>query len=597
VAQGLLVDPLMNVRASVCRCGGIAGLLVVGACSPPALPLLLPEEEPRPKVTSPSEVQPVAASTRDATSAPIWTPTWPPLNTQLEHFELSFGEQTAAIVYDLRRGKEYAPGWFEARGVTYEVELRQRGDSARYHPKLSWKVKLSPKERLDGARRLNFLAEWLDAGYLTDLFAYRLMAAAEVHAPHVRHVTLSVNGEYQGIYTMVEQVDKHFLRTHRVDLDGNVYRCGSKDCELKITPRAHYQKDWVKKTNEEAPRDDLDRFLQAISRTPEHELEAFLAQSLELEAYLRYMAVNALIGNHGIDDSGTYFVHDRKVRRWFVAPWDLNNSRMQYWRQESLTAQPRVKRAIPVYTAYDPETIKTWEWKDGKYGGAHRPFSVLNQRIWDRPALRHRALDYLEELMNTVFTPESADAQIDAIHAVIRAELELDPHVDLPKALRAPSYLKEYVRGRRAFLAQELPKERARGEGGVVINAIAMSGGTARDEWGEADGYIELYNRTDQPILVGGRVLTDVVRDEFRYRLPEGLVVPAQGKLLLWADGQPSQGPNHLPFRLSADGGELALLGGEAMAQVLDMIFYAPLRQGRRYGRTPDGAETWGWLE
>ena len=94
---------------------------------------------------------------------------------------------------------------------------------------------------------------------------------------------------------------------------------------------------------------------------------------------------------------------------------------------------------------------------------------------------------------------------------------------------------------------------------------------------------------------MGGLVLTDNLRDQFKYRLPEGLVVPARGTLRLYADGRTDAGPTHLPFKLQTRGGELGLFDGIRMTGVVDLTFYAPLAPGKAYGRIPDGAESWNW--
>lgn len=537
----------------------------------------------------------VDTSVRPPPSTP-YVPEWPELPTEIPHFELGFTAQYEAQVLDAANN-EYVPGTFEADGKSRDVELRQRGQGARFHPKHSWKVRFPSGEYFDGARRLNFLAEWLDAGYLSDMFSYRMLRAAGVTAPTSRYVTLDVNGTHEGVFVQLENVDKFFLRAHGFDDDSNIYRCGERDCEMKITPRAHYQQDWEKKTNEDQPRDDLDLFLYRISRTPEHEFKAFLEKHLSLDQYLRYMAANAVLSNYGIDDSGSFFIHDRTTGKWTLIPWDLNNSRMVFYRQDVLDADPLVRRVIPVYTAYDTETIRTWEWKNGKYGGAHRPFSVLNQRIWDIPELRHRVLDHLEELLGTVFSEESAFEQIDAQYEQLEPLYSRDPWVSQDHARRSPDFLKLYVTRRRDFIQDHLEKERTRGEGGVVINAIGAAGGDARDEHGEADAFIELYNRESSAVDLSDQVITDELRNEFKYRLPAGTVVPARGKLVLWADGQPEQGANHLPFTITEAGGEVGLFTGRGMAQIHDLLFYSPLEKGAVYARKGDGAEVWHWRD
>lgn len=578
------------------RLGSAFSLLVVFhllACAAPS-------DDP---MGGPGELPGVAGDTPETpmdsfpeTKAPVeapWEPRWAPLQQTLPAFEIRFPQSTADIVYDPAHYGEYAPGFFTANGTTYDVQLRKRGQAAWFHPKSSWKVELPAGTTFEGARRFNFMAEYVDSGYLTDIFSYRLFQAAGVKAPDARYVLLKVNGTFEGVYTQVEAVDKFFLRHHGLDPDSNIYRCGSRDCELKLTPPAHYQNPFEKKTNETEPWTDLEQFLQAISRTPESEFEAFAERHLYLENHLRYMAVNALISNAGIDDSGSYLVHDAGTDKWLLIPWDLNNGKMVFWRDLPADADANPRLPIPTFTAYDTTTIGTYEWKEAKYGGAHRPWSVLNQRIWDRPRFRERILKYIQSYLSTIFVEATAHAQVDGLRAIVANDLPRDPWILEENCANAPGFLKRYITRRREKLSTFIPEEQVRGTRGVVINGYSL-GGTLRDERGDADPFIELYNREDTAIDIGGRVFTDNLRDEFRYYLPQGLSVPAHGKLILWADGEPAEGPTHLPFRLAAQGGEFGLLTGE-MAGVVDLVFYGPLRAGQTYARSPDGAEEWSW--
>jgi spore coat protein H len=590
---------------------GVLGALLLASCDtsgnrarePEELPVVepgpqepgLPEQPAPPEPPSPpGPPTPPEPPGPEAPPAPP-VPAWPALQSQVEHFEISFDQATWKLITTPSTSKAYAPGRFKARGVEYEAGVRLRGDQAREHPKLSWKVELPEGRKLDGARRFNFLAEWLDAGLLGDVFSYELMTGAGALAPRARYVTLSVNGKFEGIFTLVEQVDKSFLKAHGLSSDGSIYRCGGRDCELKITPKAHYQAPWAKKTNEDQPWDDLNTFLWKVSRTPEHEFEDFLRENLELDRYLRYMAAGVLISISGIDDSGSYLVRDPERSKWFYVPWDLNNSMLMYYRMEQVGAVPITTMPIPAFTAYDTRMERIYQHKESKFGGAHLHFSALSQRIWDRPALRHRVLDYVEELLNTVFTEEAVAKRVDGQHALIRELLPKDPYVLLPQAHYAPEHLKRYVAGRRAFLMAQLPLERRRGEGGVVINGFGILPGAAVSAEGQAQGYIDLYNREDTPVSVAGLTITDQLSRQFKHRLPQGLVVPAHGTLRLIADGNPSAGPAHLPFKLQTRGGELGLFDGKRMTGVVDLTFHAPLTPGQAYGRMPDGAESWGW--
>jgi hypothetical protein len=105
-------------------------------------------------------------------------------------------------------------------------------------------------------------------------------------------------------------------------------------------------------------------------------------------------------------------------------------------------------------------------------------------------------------------------------------------------------------------------------------------------EAGDTPDWIELHNPTDAEVSLDGWVLADSVEDG--EPLPEGLSIPAAGYLLLYPDEQPELGLEHLGFKLSAEGGEVALLNPSGDGQV---IAYGQVSADFAASRTSDCCE------
>jgi hypothetical protein len=121
----------------------------------------------------------------------------------------------------------------------------------------------------------------------------------------------------------------------------------------------------------------------------------------------------------------------------------------------------------------------------------------------------------------------------------------------------------------------------------VAINEVMASNQNAiADEAGDYDDWIELYNATDQTVDLEGYFVSDDPDDPFKRRLPAGLQIEAGKTLLLWADGDVDQGPNHLPFKLAA-AGELVLLTDPDGAAI-DSIEFSNAVADKVFGRYPD---------
>ncbi len=100
----------------------------------------------------------------------------------------------------------------------------------------------------------------------------------------------------------------------------------------------------------------------------------------------------------------------------------------------------------------------------------------------------------------------------------------------------------------------------------VVINEVLSNSGAASD-------WIELHNRTGNPMNIGGWFLSDSGSDLLRYRIPVGTVIPADGFVTFYEStnfGATSVDVNKVtPFALS-DVGETVYLSSAANDQLTD---------------------------
>lgn len=110
----------------------------------------------------------------------------------------------------------------------------------------------------------------------------------------------------------------------------------------------------------------------------------------------------------------------------------------------------------------------------------------------------------------------------------------------------------------------------------VCVNEFMPSNAAAfASPDGSYDDWIEIHNPGDAPVYLQGWSLTDDPDDPYKHVLPEGVAVEGEGYLLLYADGETSEGDDHLGFSLPSEGGSLSL--------------YAPDGRGNRidYGESP----------
>ncbi len=130
-------------------------------------------------------------------------------------------------------------------------------------------------------------------------------------------------------------------------------------------------------------------------------------------------------------------------------------------------------------------------------------------------------------------------------------------------------------------------------ESTVVLNELMASNSTGTmDPQHEYEDWIELYNRSDTAVDVGGMYLTDDLDEPTKWQIPAGTIIKPKDYLRLWADNDVDDEGLHASFSLSAGGEELALFDVDGVT-LLDSIRFGAQMTDVSYGRYPDGTGDW----
>lgn len=114
------------------------------------------------------------------------------------------------------------------------------------------------------------------------------------------------------------------------------------------------------------------------------------------------------------------------------------------------------------------------------------------------------------------------------------------------------------------------------------------------DEPGGFEDWIEIFNPNDTAVDMGGLHLTDNLATPTLWTFPAGVSIPAHGYLLVWADDEAAQGPTHAGFKLSKSGESVSLYSSDGTIAI-DTITFGQQTTNVSYGRSVDGAGTWGF--
>ena len=200
--------------------------------------------------------------------------------------------------------------------------------------KLDWTNK---DQNYNSVETLNLNAGGLDPSKLRDVFSYWLFREAGVPAPRTTfaEMTLTIPGRYEkehlGLYTIVEQVNKSFLKD----------RFGSKKGLLMkpegIASVEYHGDDWrfyahlYRPDNQPSLAQSMRvmDFANVVNLSNAKQFRDSISSYLDIDGFLRFIAVNALIVNLDtlLAMPQNYYLHLSKDTNKFVFfPWDLDIS-------------------------------------------------------------------------------------------------------------------------------------------------------------------------------------------------------------------------------------------------------------------------------
>ncbi len=128
----------------------------------------------------------------------------------------------------------------------------------------------------------------------------------------------------------------------------------------------------------------------------------------------------------------------------------------------------------------------------------------------------------------------------------------------------------------------------------VVINEVCSTNGDINydPQFYNFSGWIELYNKGNSSINIGGYFLSNDPSNKFIWQIPGGTSIGAKGYLLIWCDEKYTG--LHTNFKLDADGEKIILSTSSFV--LADSLTFPNQYVNISYGRVTDGATNRGYL-
>jgi spore coat protein H len=237
----------------------------------------------------------------------------------------------------------YYPAHFIWRGqVATNVGIRSRGTGSRSGEKPGLRVdfnRFDETQQFLGLKSVILRNHVQDPSQLHERVAMRVFAEIGVPAPREAHVRLYVNDDDAGLYSVVEAVDKVFLASRFGQNDGYLYEYDSNPGDLPYrfedrgaAPSAYSPAPFKPVTHELEPdARPIADLVRAIAQTPDADFHRVVSAFLDLEAFVRHVAVEAflaetdgVLGDWGMNNF--YLYRFARSTRATVIPWDRSES-------------------------------------------------------------------------------------------------------------------------------------------------------------------------------------------------------------------------------------------------------------------------------
>ena len=365
----------------------------------------------------------------------------PTFNFVLEPDDLTFLNSDPAA-------EQYVEGAVEFDGIRYEqVGIRYKGSigaflgcvagGTLFEPsgektclKLSMKARfdfIDPDKRFFGVKRLQFHSMNNDPSMLKERLAYSMFRESGVAAPRAAHAKLNINGEFAGVFALIEQIDGRFARSRFEEGGkGNLY----KETWPGVADEAALLASLKTNRDEDPSVNKMLDFGVALLDGLEGPIQA-IETRLDLDYMMRYLAVDRTIANDdgalhfycppgfdGCFNHNFYWYEEVETERQWLIPWDTDFSFIingpvalpVEWNDVDAVCEPITVGFLPsLPTACDPLLHGLATYTD-EYRAALRAFL-------DGPFAEDKIIAKLDDWETQLAGPVTDANQIDSGHA------------------------------------------------------------------------------------------------------------------------------------------------------------------------------------
>ena len=492
----------------------------------------------------------------------------PALQTSLPVLDWFMDDPDYQAALDHRFTDELEPAVIFFDGELYDAsQVRIRGQSARSWPKPPWKFFFPQGHNFTALGLLerpvdnfNLQSNYSDKSFLREILAWETVRESGHPWLQVIPVRVHRNGQFMGLYNLLEAADSDFIRRNGLDDRAPYYKAFSDGRQVPLADLPNF---YQKEARLEEGYDDLFHFLTDLNQTTGEPLTNFLRDQIDIPRAVNYIAAKTIFHDNDHLGKNYFFYRDTEgTGRWWPLHWDLDLTFGRNFNQQRLVLNDEIWAdldSLPGEASVAPSHPLFGDSEHRKTNGVWNRFI---DRILGDDSIRQMYFRRLRTLMDTLLADGRYEKRIAELSQVLAQEAALDkiewPEFGTPQTQQqaADTLINQYLIPRRVHLLTthsvcDIP-DRQTPFPRVVINEVMFAHPS-----GDAFDYVELYNPspTEAIDLSGWRL------DGAALTIPPGTVILPQDYALFVDDD--------VTFRGAYGGGKF--IGGQYNGSLDDL--------------------------
>ncbi|TCP24508.1 spore coat protein H [Scopulibacillus darangshiensis] len=320
---------------------------------------------------------------------------------------------------------------FEKR--QYNIDIAYRGAHIRKFKKKSYHITF--QRSFLGVKEIHLNAELMDKSLLRNKLSLDFFSDIGNLSPESRHVNLTINGKYQGVYLQLESVDSQFLKRRRLP-NGSIFYAEDDDANFSLMSpldndaKRAFDSGYSRKLGSKRDHHYLSDLVYKINTTTRSEFEKEIVNYIDTNKYLRWLS--GVVCTQNFDG----FIHNYALYRrdntglFEIIPWDYDAT----WGRD-INGKRMAYDYVPI-TGYN----------------------TLTARILDVPSFRKEYRKILSDILDSQFTVDFQKPKIMAMHDQLRPYVLKDPYIssDIDRFDDEPDFIFDFINKRNHYLKKHL---------------------------------------------------------------------------------------------------------------------------------------------